>query len=302
MRLGMEIHELRYFLALADTLNFTRAAEACHVTQPALTRAIQNLEEKLGGGPLVNRERGNTHLTELGRIMRPYFEQAIARLEEASATAKRYNRGEASTLTLGLMCTIGPTRMIEFFSAFHRDHPEIQLYLKDAPAAQIEAMLASGELDVAIYCKATPIDEKFHLLKLYEERFMLAVPPSHPFASHSQVPFKDLDGQRYLHRANCEYNDTIEELFSEHGVMPVYPYESERDDWIQSLVRAGLGCSAIPEFAVSAPGLQLVPLVEPELKRTLYLVSVRGRPHTAPVGAIVIAARQYAWPGMVPPA
>src|SRR5262245_47825542 len=70
----MELHEIRYFLALCDTLNFTRAAEQCNVSQPALTRAIQHLEGKLGG-PLVHRERANTHLTELGRIMRPYFQQ-----------------------------------------------------------------------------------------------------------------------------------------------------------------------------------------------------------------------------------
>ena len=82
----MEIQEIRYFLALAETLNFTRAAEHCNVSQPALTRAIQHLEDKLGG-PLVHRERSNTHLTELGRMMWPYFQQVVQQIEEARTRA-----------------------------------------------------------------------------------------------------------------------------------------------------------------------------------------------------------------------
>ena len=147
------------------------------------------------------------------------------------------------------------------------------------------------------YCKPSPLADKFHLFKLYEERFVIAVAPSHPFAGRTHVTFKDLHQQRYLHRANCEYNDTIDRILSERGVEPIYPYESERDDWIQSLVLAGLGCTAIPQFAATLSGLVLLPLVEPELSRTVHLVSVRGRPHTAPVGAIIVAAKQYAWPG-----
>jgi DNA-binding transcriptional LysR family regulator len=297
MHLGMELHEIRYFLALARTLNFTRAAEACNVSQPALTRAIQNLEQKLDGGALVNRERGNTHLTEFGRIMLPYLEQVVARLDEAIVTAQTYSSGRASKLTLGIMCTIGPERMIEFFARFHRENPDIQLHLRDAPAETLEAALENGELDVAIYCKPTPLADKFHLLPLYDERFVLAVAPSHPFAERPHVSFQDLHGQAYLHRANCEYNDAIDKVLSDLKVEPIYPYESERDDWVQSLTLAGLGCSAIPEFAATLPGLKLLKLGDPEFTRCINLVCVRGRPHTAQVGAIMLAAKRYVWPG-----
>ena len=79
----MEMQQVRYFVALSSTLNFTRAAEQCNVSQPALTRAIQQLEHELGG-PLFHRERGNTHLSELGRMMLPYLETVE---EQARATA-----------------------------------------------------------------------------------------------------------------------------------------------------------------------------------------------------------------------
>ena len=90
----MEMQQVRYFVALADTLNFTRAAEKCNVSQPALTRAIQQLEHELGG-PLFHRERGNTHLSELGRMMFPYLQTV-----EESARAAR-EQGENLVLVLG---------------------------------------------------------------------------------------------------------------------------------------------------------------------------------------------------------
>ena len=298
MQQPMEIHEVRYFLTLSETLNFTRAAEVCGVSQPALTRAIQSLEEKLGAGQLINRERGNTHLTELGLMMRPYFEQVLAGVELAKIAANDYRQQATASLKLGLMCTIGPTRMADFFAGFHRDNPEIQIYLKDAPAAELESLLSSGDFSVGIYCKAEAIDERFHVIPLYRERFVIAVSPEHPFANKTEVRFADLDKQRYLNRANCEYNDKLDAIMAQIGVEPTYPYESERDDWIQSMVLAGLGCTAIPEFSVTIQGLVLVPLTEPEVYRTVSLVSVRGRPHTAQVGAFVLAARRYGWPGL----
>ena len=83
----MEMHQVRYFLAVADTLNFTRAAEQCHVSQPALTRAIQQLEEELGG-LLLRRERKLTHLTDFGRLIEPHLRQMLTDAEAAKSTAR----------------------------------------------------------------------------------------------------------------------------------------------------------------------------------------------------------------------
>src|SRR3712207_1377866 len=102
----MEIHEIRYFLAVCRTLNFTRAAEQCNVSQPALTRAIQKLEGELGG-LLFSRERASTHLTELGRLMQPHLEEVLARTAAAREQAGRFLRLESAHLRLGVMCTIG---------------------------------------------------------------------------------------------------------------------------------------------------------------------------------------------------
>lgn len=291
----MEIHEIRYFVAVSETLNFTRAAERCNVSQPALTRAIQNLETRLGGA-LLNRERGNTHLTELGRIMRPYFEQVLAQMEEAKRRAKTLVKLDCTTLTVGLMCTIGPHKLVDLFAGFVKNHEGVEVYLKDAPADALEELLTRGEIDVAIFCRPDGLDDRFHALPLYRERFVVAIGAGHPFERLNAVRVKDLHGQRYLARANCEYYEYLRNVRERIGGIELKrPYTSERDDWIQCMVLAGLGFTYIPEYAVTVPGLQLRPLVEPEVYRTVSLVTVRGRPHAPAVGAFVRAAKRHRW-------
>ena len=291
----MEVHEIRYFVAVCETLNFTRAAERCNVSQPALTRAIQNLETRLGGA-LLNRERGNTHLTELGRIMRPYFEHVLGQMEEAKKRAKSFVKLDHTALTVGLMCTIGPHKLVDLFSGFIKAHEGVEIYLKDAPADALEELLTKGEIDVAIFCRPESLDDRFHALPLYRERFVVAVGAGHPFERLNAVRVKDLHGQKYLARANCEYYEYLRNVREKiGGVVLKRPYTSERDDWIQCMVLAGLGFTYIPEYAVTVPGLRLRPLVEPEVHRTVSLVTVRGRPHAPAVGAFVRAAKHHRW-------
>src|SRR3982750_2296638 len=127
----MEMHQVRYFLAVADELNFTRAAERCHVAQLSLTRAIKLLEEELGG-PLFHRERANTHLSELGRMVKPYLEQVYGQAQEAKRQAQEFPKLKKTSLKLGVMCTIQPNQLVELVSSLQTRHPGIELELKDA--------------------------------------------------------------------------------------------------------------------------------------------------------------------------
>jgi DNA-binding transcriptional LysR family regulator len=194
------------------------------------------------------------------------------------------------------MCTIGPHRLVDLFADFIKSHDGVEIYLKDAPAGALEELLTKGEIDVAIFCRPDALDDRFHALPLYQERFVVAVGSGHPFERLSTVRVKDLHGERYLARANCEYYDYLRNVREAIGGVELKrPYTSERDDWIQCMVLAGLGFTYIPEFAVTVPGLQLRPLVEPEVYRTVSLVTVRGRPHAPAVGAFVRAAKRYRW-------
>src|SRR5712691_8631826 len=103
----MEMHQIRYFLAVAKELNFTRAAEKCNVSQPSLTRAIKLLEEELGG-PLFHRERERTHLSELGKMIMPHLEHGYQETQQARRLARDFKSVKKATLKLGIMCTIAP--------------------------------------------------------------------------------------------------------------------------------------------------------------------------------------------------
>src|SRR3954462_14975738 len=137
----MEMQQVRYFVALARELNFTRAAEQCNVSQPALTRAIQQLEHELGG-PLFHRERGNTHLSELGRMMLPFLETIHAQTLAARQQAKAVKKLEKATLTIGAMCTIGCNLMASLIVRFRAAHPDVEVIVRDGGAPEMIDMLA----------------------------------------------------------------------------------------------------------------------------------------------------------------
>src|SRR5919198_900874 len=146
----MEMHQLRYFLALCEELNFTRAAERCHVAQPSLTRAIKQLEEELGGA-LFHRDRANTHLSELGRTLKPYLEQVHRRAEDAKREANEFLRLQKTPLRLGLMCTIAPAYLLDLIAVVQMRHPGIELQIIDQAASALQDQLIAGRIDVAIY-------------------------------------------------------------------------------------------------------------------------------------------------------
>jgi LysR family transcriptional regulator, hydrogen peroxide-inducible genes activator len=122
----MEMHQVRYFLAIAEELNFTRASERCNVTQPALSRAIKILEEELGG-LLFRRERDLTRLTDLGHMVHPYLQS----IYEHSSLVKRLSREFASKwpLKLGIMSTISPEEIVDLIANIRTRHPEVELKL-----------------------------------------------------------------------------------------------------------------------------------------------------------------------------
>src|SRR5687767_1538331 len=145
----MEVHHIRYFLAVCDKLNFTRAAENCNVTQPALSRAIQQLEEEVGG-LLFRRERNFTHLTDLGLLMKPRMQQIIDELTEAKRDARRFLTLEKANLTLGIMCTVGPCRLTGLLAEFGQRYSGITVRLVEGIPKDLAGRIESGELDLAI--------------------------------------------------------------------------------------------------------------------------------------------------------
>lgn len=293
----MEMHQVRYFLAVAEDLNFTKAAERCNVTQPALSRAIQQLEGEMGG-PLFHRERGNTHVTELGRMLQPHLRQMYEKSQSAQKLAKDYGRLKKTPLKLGIMSTIAPDQIVDLIGAIKARHPGIELQLCDSDANDLRKRLMEGELELAIYARpGGEPDDRTHVLPLFKEQMLIALHPSHELARQSTVRVKQMNGENYIHRNNCEFAGYADAILAEQGVTCSPAYWSDRDDWTLAMVAAGLGFAFLPANSAKHSGVVALPIIEPEFWREVSLVSVRGRPHSPAVGAIVREAVSKKWLG-----
>jgi len=153
-----------------------------------------------------------------------------------------------------------------------------------------------GDLDVAMMAQEKAFDERFDIRPLYRERFSVALPPGHRLAAKNAVRVTDLAGESYLQRLNCEYYDTLNALADDWGKLNVKTvYQSEREDWIQTMVMAGMGICFMPEFSQTMQGLVTRPLVDPEVTREVSLVSIAGRRFSPAVGTFVKAIKAYKW-------
>ena len=293
----MEMHQIRYFLAVASELNFTRAADKCHVTQPALTRAIRLLEEELGG-PLLYRERAHTRLTELGKIVLPHLEHVWEAANASKKLARDLSATQHTPLKVGIMCTVAPDQIVALIGSVQRHHQDIELQLSDANAWELETALLDGKLEAAIYClPGKAPDERTHVTPLFREQMQIAIRRDHRLANGKAIRVKDLDGECYIHRMNCEFAGYADPAFAAQNVKCKAVYWSERDDWTLAMVAAGVGWAFMPAHSVKHPGVAGLPLTEPEFWRTVNLVTVRGRPHSHALGALVREAMRIEWFG-----
>lgn len=290
----MEFHQIRYFLTTAETLNFTRAAERCNVSQPALTRAVKKLEEELGGA-LFRRERNRTHLTDLGQVMKEHLGRVNTTTQDAVLAASKLLNLEKSPLKVGIMCTIGSLRTIPFLSRFQMIHPGIDLTIYDVTPQNLNEGLLSGSLDCALLGLPTELEDRFDTVRLYQERMVAIFPPDHRFATMTDIPVSELADERYLDRLNCEFRNSFFELLKKRDIDVSVWYRSEREDWLQNMVLQGMGISIIPEYAISVEGIQSRPITDPDIMRNVELVTVSGRRRSPAVQAFVDEATKYSW-------
>jgi DNA-binding transcriptional LysR family regulator len=156
--------------------------------------------------------------------------------------------------------------------------------------------LTNGAIDVAVMASATGFDDTFEVKPLYRERFLIACPAGHRFTGMASVPMAEVDGESYLLRVNCEYRNAIHDLLQQCGCAVKICYRSEREDWIQNMVAGGLGICFIPEYSAILPGIEIRPVVEPELWREVSLVRLSERPASETLQRFMRTIVSYPWP------
>jgi DNA-binding transcriptional LysR family regulator len=274
----MEMHQVRYFLAVTETRSFTRAAERCAVSQPALTAAIKKLEEELGG-PLILRERGGAKLTALGQHVLPRFQRLLDETQAVQVIADNHRRLKQVPLRVGVLCTIGPAHLAASLAAFQAKAPGVELELAVAMQAEILRRLEEAEVDVILSNLGEAVPDWCVVAPLYDERYVVALPPGHRLAAREGLRLEDLDGEPYLDRLACEMRERVAAACAARGMELYAAYRTDREDWVQSLVRAGLGFAFMPEHSLLAEATQ-APLVDPPISRTITLVRSGDRKPT----------------------
>jgi len=282
---GMELNQIRYFLSLAETLNFTRAADVCGVTQPALTRAIQRLEEELGG-PLLYRERSLTRLTPLGEAMRAHLQTIWNAANAARDTADAIRRGGRHRIRLGLMPSLALAPFMPMLAEVSRLRDAVDIrVVRHGPDALFAALL-EDELDAALVADCERMPDRLHRWPLFEEGFVVAVAHGHPFAAMDRVCANRLAEMAVVRPLPEAFDLPLDTIAG-----PVADHEEDA----RTMAGAGLGVVILADGCRPAPDLVVRPLDGPAARRRIMLAVVAGRPRAAAVETFVRLARIADW-------
>jgi DNA-binding transcriptional LysR family regulator len=292
----MELQKIRYFLALAQTLNFTRAAEECHVSQPALTRAIKTLEEELGGD-LIRREGRLSHLTDLGQQMLPILRQCYDSALSAKALAKSVRKGESMRFCLAVARTLNLDLLIDPLRELLRAFPGIQLILVRGSGAELSDLLKSGDVELAVGGPLGETWERLDTWAMFTEAFEFVVCDGHPL-TRSTGGSPDLELMRktrfLLHRGEAISEEQLDHLCA-IGLDMHNAHEIDTDSDLEALVAANFGVAIVPASGLRSAKMRHVPCDVLGLRRTVAIYTVAGRPRSREAAALINLLRSADW-------
>lgn len=246
----MELRYLRYFVAVAEELSFTRAAARLNIAQPPLSQQIRRLEVRLGV-TLLRRTKRRVELTEAGRVFLRQSYQAIDSLEQGIFLAQRADRGEIGQLAIGLLVYTSYTLAPPILREFRAQFPEVHVVLHLLTNTQQIAALLSGQVDVSLV--RPPIDNPDIASKLISrERFILAMPATHPLAGNATVSIKQFKNDpfiMYARELGPTFYGALFQFCGKAGFSPKVALEVSQINAAVGLVGSGIGVALVPESA-----------------------------------------------------
>ena len=290
----MEMHHIRYFLAVARELNFTRAAEHCNVSQPALTRAVQQLEDELGG-PLLRREGKLSHLTDLGERMLPLMSRCLESALAAKSLASSFKAGSSQALLLALSHTIEMAPLAECLAEMQRQCRSLEFKILRGTASEIGEHLKKGHAELAV---AGPLEQTWDRLDrhpLYEEELALTVNQHHRLAGRGEGDVKELAEERILINSACEFAASIAQQLEAHGLADGRTLQVGSRDDLVALIDANLGVGFFPTGAQRHGALACLNVDGLETRRQISLYTVAGRQRSIAAEALIKLLRARDW-------
>ena len=273
----MELHQLRYFCAVAETGSFSRAAEQSHIAQPSLSQQILKLEDELGAR-LFDRLGRSVRLTDLGKTFLPRARAVLRELEAARGDVVERKDSVAGPLSVGVIPTIAPYYLPPHLTSFTRQFPQARLTVVEEITPVLLDRLRASTVDVAIL--ALPIrGHEFDTFPLLTERLFAALPRKHAFARRNSLSLKDLRKEPFLllRDGHC-FRDTAVAACDRARLNPQVIFESGQFSSILSMVATGMGVSIVPEMAIEKnPRCRYVQIADDQAIRTVGAIVLRGR-------------------------
>jgi len=273
----MEFHQLRYVCAIAETGNFSRAAERCQIAQPSLSQQGLKLEADLGA-KRFDRLGRSVRLSEAGRAFVLHARTILEQMEVARSSVAEKNAGLRGSVAVGVIPTVGPYLMPSYTAAFTKKYPEAKLRIVEETTSVLVERLRELSIDVAIL--ALPLRHKdLELFPIRTERLFAVLRRDHSRASAASLALKDLRGESFvmLRDGHC-FRDLSITTCTRARVTPKIAFESGQFSSLLGMVAAGVGVSLIPEMAIDRNvGCRYVPISDLQATRTIVAAVLRGR-------------------------
>ena len=273
----MEVHQLRYFCAVAETGSFTRAAEREQIAQPSLSQQIMKLEEELGVR-LFDRLGRTVRLTDLGQIFLPRARTILTELKAAKEEVVERQSTVSGPVCVGVIPTIAPYFLPARIAGFSRKYPEATITVVEDVTVRLMDRLRAGLVDVAVMA----LPARGHDLESFPirtERLYAIVPRDHRLARKRSVLMKELRDEPFLLlRDDHCFRETAIEVCKRARVLPQVVFESGQFSSILGMVGAGLGISIVPEMALEQrPDCSFVLIADERASRTIGVTTLKGR-------------------------
>jgi LysR family hydrogen peroxide-inducible transcriptional activator len=256
----MEIHQLRYFCAAAETGSFTRGAHRERVTQPTLSQQLLKLENELGT-KLFDRRQHHVELTTSGRTFLRSVKSILAQLHEAKQEIHKSTKDDRGSVRVGATPTLTQYLLSPIVRKFTRNHPAIKVHVVEDLQVRLLPALRSGLLDMALV--HLPVaGREFRTEKVMQQSLYVAVPKNHPLAAHKQVRLGQLRQEPFLLlRDGLRFGNIVRETLRSARIEPEIAFEGSSIDNILAMVSANAGISLVPEIAIiKRAGCRFIPL------------------------------------------
>jgi DNA-binding transcriptional LysR family regulator len=246
--MDVDLDDLRALLVLAETLHFGRAADRLHVSQPALSKRLRRMEERIGG-PLLVRGYRDVRLTEAGRLLATRSRHLVAEASATLALTERAARGEAGLLRIGFGIASIFGLLPEVLLRFRRAHPDVQLHLRDMSTPDQIKALVSGELDIG-FIRHRVSDDRLQMRHVLNERLVAALGPHIRWSTRAGLRSVAAEPFLIISRArSASFYDHVLSVCAAAGFTPRIVQEADELFTVVSLVRAGLGAALVPRSA-----------------------------------------------------